>query len=218
MGNNINSFSFFKNYYDVIKELPKDKQQEILIAMLKYVFEDETPKFQGLLNGIWMLIERPLEISKIKSKSKQNQIKIKTESKQNQNDITVLFHEREREREIEKEREDNIYNNTPTCEELNNTLSSNKAKMTNVDNSEKKQYAEFVNLTNAEYSTLIDKYGELFTRKCIEILDNYKGSSGKKYKSDYRAILNWVVKRVEEENKDNTREQRQFSNLDELFL
>ena len=34
----------------------------------------------------------------------------------------------------------------------------------------------------------------------IEILDNYKGQNGKKYKSDYRAILNWVVKRYEEEN------------------
>ncbi|MGP1608640.1 MAG: hypothetical protein ACTTGJ_02200 [Clostridium sp.] len=90
--------------------------------------------------------------------------------------------------------------------------------MTNVDNSEKKQYAEFVNLTNAEYSTLVDKYGELFIKKCIEILDNYKGSSGKKYKSDYRAILNWVIKRVEQENKNTVREQRDFSNLDEIFL
>ena len=33
----------------------------------------------------------------------------------------------------------------------------------------------------------------------IEILDNYKGSKGKKYRSDYRAILNWVVNRYNEE-------------------
>ena len=36
----------------------------------------------------------------------------------------------------------------------------------------------------------------------IEILDNYKGQSEKnrrKYDSDYRAILSWVVERFEEE-------------------
>ena len=37
----------------------------------------------------------------------------------------------------------------------------------------------------------------------ITVLDNYKGQSGKTYKSDYRAILNWVVERVQEEFKKN---------------
>lgn len=61
------------------------------------------------------------------------------------------------------------------------------------------KYAEFVSLTNDEYSTLIEKIGEPGTIRCIEILDNYKGANGKNYKSDYRAILNWVIKRYEEE-------------------
>ena len=30
----------------------------------------------------------------------------------------------------------------------------------------------------------------------IEILNNYKLSSGKRYKSDYHTILNWVIERV----------------------
>ncbi len=33
------------------------------------------------------------------------------------------------------------------------------------------------------------------------MLDNYKGASGKRYKSDYRAILNWVPERVLSEKK-----------------
>ena len=33
----------------------------------------------------------------------------------------------------------------------------------------------------------------------IEILDNYKGAKGKRYKSDYRAILTWVVDRYNED-------------------
>lgn len=58
---------------------------------------------------------------------------------------------------------------------------------------EKKNYGEFVTLTEEEYSKLVGKYGEDDTKGMIEILDNYKGSTGKKYKSDYRTILNWVV-------------------------
>jgi len=58
---------------------------------------------------------------------------------------------------------------------------------------------EFVSMTNDEYKSLVAKLGEAGTRRCIEILDNYKGANGKKYKSDYRAILNWVITRYEEE-------------------
>jgi len=65
---------------------------------------------------------------------------------------------------------------------------------------EKVQYAEFVTMKENEYLKLVDKYGELRTKRMIEILDNYKGANGKKYKSDYRAILNWVVDRVTKES------------------
>lgn len=63
----------------------------------------------------------------------------------------------------------------------------------------KTKYAEFVAMTNDEYQLLLAKFGKADTDRLIEILDNYKGSTGKKYKSDYRAILSWCVKRLEEE-------------------
>ena len=60
-------------------------------------------------------------------------------------------------------------------------------------------YAEFVSLTNDEYTSLVAKLGsEEKVRACIDILDNYKGANGKRYKSDYRAILNWVVDKLTE--------------------
>lgn len=67
----------------------------------------------------------------------------------------------------------------------------------------KKQYAEFVFLKEEEHKKLLDQYGEAKTARMIEVLDNYKGSKGATYASDYRAILNWVVERVEEEFKRN---------------
>ena len=61
------------------------------------------------------------------------------------------------------------------------------------------RYAEFVKLKESEYQKLIEQYGEYLTQKMIEVLDNYKGANGKKYKSDYRAILNWVAEKVQKE-------------------
>lgn len=61
------------------------------------------------------------------------------------------------------------------------------------------QYAENVKMTEDEFKKLVDQFGLEDTNRMIEILDNYKGSSGKKYKSDYRAILSWVVDRLKEE-------------------
>ncbi len=64
---------------------------------------------------------------------------------------------------------------------------------------EKLKFAEFVSMTNEEYSSLVTELGEQGVKRCIEILDNYKGQSGKTYKSDYRAIKNWVITRYNEE-------------------
>lgn len=65
----------------------------------------------------------------------------------------------------------------------------------------KVQWAENVTMTNDEYKKLLAAHGPADTMRLIEILDNYKGSTGKKYKSDYRAILSWCIDRLEEEKR-----------------
>lgn len=60
-------------------------------------------------------------------------------------------------------------------------------------------YAEFVHLTSAEYNRLVNEFGEDFTKRCIEVLDGYKGANNKTYADDNRAIRNWVIRRVQEE-------------------
>jgi len=76
-------------------------------------------------------------------------------------------------------------------------LKETKLKETKVD--KKKKYAEFVTLTEEEHKKLVAEHGEELTTQMITILDNYKGANGKKYKSDYRAILTWVIKRAKED-------------------
>lgn len=71
----------------------------------------------------------------------------------------------------------------------------------------KKQYAEFVHLLEKEFDTLVKEFGEKDANRLVEILNNYKGASGKNYKSDYLAIRNWVVSRLEEEKRKNNGQQ-----------
>lgn len=67
------------------------------------------------------------------------------------------------------------------------------------DEPPKVKYGEYVQMTEAEHQKLLDEYGPEMTARMVEVLDNYKGSKGKNYKNDYRAILSWVVSRVTEE-------------------
>lgn len=88
----------------------------------------------------------------------------------------------------------------------NENININKNIIDNKDNrkrgskgkkeEEKIHFAEFVSMTNAEYEKLVSTYGKEFADQCIKKLDDYKGSSGKTYKSDYRAIGSWVVDEV----------------------
>ena len=82
---------------------------------------------------------------------------------------------------------------------------------------EKVQFAENVSMTNAEYEKLVSTYGEADVTRMIEKLDNYKGATGKKYKSDYRAILNWVADEIlKQKNKDN-QEPKSWNTLRHLY-
>lgn len=55
--------------------------------------------------------------------------------------------------------------------------------------SNKVKYAENVSMTESEYKTLVERVGQKGADACIEKLDNYKGSSGKRYSSDYKTIF-----------------------------
>lgn len=100
----IKAFSFYKSYYEALKEIPEKDKKDVIFAMINYVFEDKKPKLKGVNKVIWALIEPNLDKSKSKSngnsgapignqnalKSLENQGKndiIKKQSKTNQNSI-----------------------------------------------------------------------------------------------------------------------------------
>lgn len=60
----INKFTFYKNYYEIIKYL-SDKDRLIMYdSIIKYMFEDEEPELKNLLNGIWINLKMPLDTNK----------------------------------------------------------------------------------------------------------------------------------------------------------
>jgi hypothetical protein len=60
----------------------------------------------------------------------------------------------------------------------------------------KDTFEPLVTLSASENEKLIKEYGETNTRRAYTKLSVYKQSNGKKYKSDYAAILNWVMREV----------------------
>jgi len=102
--------------------------------------------------------------------------------------------------ESEQQIEQRVNNERTTSEQRVNTNKNVKKDKNDKNVKEVKNiYAEYVSMTEEEYQKLLEKHGQALTNKMIEILDNYKGSKGKTYKSDYRAILSWVEKKVLEE-------------------
>lgn len=100
-------------------------------------------------------------------------------------------------------------------ENINITLKKNNRKRGSQGKKEEEKvhFAEFVSMTNAEYEKLVSTYGKDFADQCITSLDNYKGSSGKKYKSDYRAILSWVVDKVKQKTTSKSNGMNDFKEL-----
>ena len=76
----------------------------------------------------------------------------------------------------------------------------NKKEIANaIKKKPKTHYAPDVMLTEDEYAKLLEGYGEDGAKWMIQKLDDYKASRGMTYKSDYRAILSWVVREYQKQ-------------------
>jgi len=60
-------------------------------------------------------------------------------------------------------------------------------------------FRDHVTLTQIQNDKLFTKLGQAKLDACYDKLENYKASNGKKYVSDYHAILNWVIGQVEKD-------------------
>ena len=136
-------------------------------------------------------------------------------NKQTKKDIYIY---NTREKKLNNEL-DNINNNNSLTKEANknkefglskekNTeikLEIGKEKKDKINKEKKKKYKESIYLTDAEYNKIIELYKQenIDINKGIDILNTYKMSIGRKYKSDYHVMIGWVKTRlIEDKNKE----------------
>ena len=138
-----------------------------------------------------------------------NKRKAYTESRRN--NLKKVHMETHMDNHMEEHMNDHMENENININEnidINNNKDNRKRGSKGEKKEEKIHFAEFVTMTNAEYEKLVSTYGKDFADQCITILDNYKGANGKKYKSDYRAILNWVIDRAKQDNAKQIKQSR----------
>ena len=103
-------FTFYRSYYDALKNLPEKERAKVLFAILEYALdEQEQNKLEGVCAACFLLIRPTLDSGRIKAANRKN--KTKTNEEQNENKAETKAEqnrkekEKESEREVEKEKE-----------------------------------------------------------------------------------------------------------------
>ncbi len=194
------SFVFYHKWKELLEDLPADDVKSIVFALIDYSENSTIPTtLSPVANQTFKAFRQMIDedTQKWENTCKRNAENGKNGGRPQKPKKPSGFSGLSE--KPKKADNDNEYDNDYDYELTPPTPSKKGKAPKKVSKPPKTQFAEFVSMTNDEYASLVAKLGEQGAKRCIEILDNYKGSKGAKYESDYRTILNWVVKRYEEE-------------------
>ena len=181
------SFTIYEEYYELITLLGEKEQQELLLAITRYMFEDKIPDLNERQTKIFNNLKRPLDASKKNSKRrtkqepKENQKGTKQQPDENQNNNQKKTHQ-----DVNVNVNNNKLNNNTN---LNNTNKLNNLNSNNIFNYIESNFGITISGTNYErINNWLKDYEEIIlcyaVDKCIE--------QGKKTLSYFYAILeNW---------------------------
>lgn len=129
--NTVQSFSIYKEYYDLITLVSRKERAELLLAISEYMFDGIEPELNDNQMKIFNNLKRPLDKSKNKSKNSAKQNENKTETKQNQNENEI--------KSKLKQKENDNNNKTKTHQDVivvvnNNTLNNKDNSISKEDN------------------------------------------------------------------------------------
>lgn len=127
--NTVQSFSIYKEYYDLITLVSRKERAELLLAISEYMFDGIEPELNDNQMKIFNNLKRPLDKSKNKSKNSAKQNENKTETKQNQNENEI--------KSKLKQNENDNNNKTKTHQDVNVVVNNNT--LNNKDNSISKE-------------------------------------------------------------------------------
>lgn len=100
-------FTFYRSYYEAVKELPKKEQCAVILAICAYALDEKEPELTGTAKAIFSLVRPTLDSSRRKAESGKAGGKGKqTESKTEANDKqTAREKENKKENKNKKENE-----------------------------------------------------------------------------------------------------------------
>lgn len=170
----MNGFTIYKEYYELITLLTEREQQELLLAITKFMFEDVEPTLNDKQTKIFNNLRRPLEKSKKRSKcgsitkSNENQEENETKTKENQKEIKTKSNENKKENESKTHQDVNVIVN------VNDNVDVNVNKITLA---EIKGIIEYLNIkSNSHYKYSTDKTQTLIKARIKDgfTLDDFK--------------------------------------------
>ena len=170
----MNGFTIYKEYYELITLLTEREQQELLLAITKFMFEDVEPTLNDKQTKIFNNLRRPLEKSKKRSKcgsiikSNENQEENKTKTKENQKEIKTKSNENQKENENKTHQDVNVIVN------VNDNVDVNVKK---ISLEEIKGIVEYLNIkSNSHYKYSTDKTQTLIKARIKDgfTLDDFK--------------------------------------------
>lgn len=170
----MNGFTIYKEYYELITLLTEREQQELLLAITKFMFEDIEPTLNDKQTKIFNNLRRPLEKSKKRSKcgsitkSNENQKENEIETKENQKEIKIKSNENQKENENKTHQDVNVIVN------VNDNVDVNVKK---ISLEEIKGIVEYLNIkSNSHYKYSTDKTQTLIKTRIKDgfTLDDFK--------------------------------------------
>lgn len=169
----MNGFTIYKEYYELITLLTEKDQQELLLAIVKYMFDDTIPTLNDKQMKIFTNLKRPLDKSKKRSKasskptSNDNQNQNNEETKQKQNENKSKSNENQNENKTKTHQDVNVnvsnYDNNYVVNDNVNVNGSSKEK--NINNN--------LNNINNLYSYVEQNYGRTLSSIEIHKIDEW---------------------------------------------
>ena len=182
------AINFFRSYFEVAKELNDKDRLAFYDALLNKQFENIEPNLKGMANFAYISQKHSID-AQVKGyfdKTKDEQFNPTQPPKVAPTEPPYL---QEKGQEKEKEQE--------------------KVEVQVVG--KKIQLREFVYISQSNLDKLYSEYLEHEVSWMLDKLNDYKASTGKKYKCDYSAINVWVKKAFEKEKKEFIKDNNTFS-------
>ena len=109
-------FTFYRSYFEAVKELPKKEQCAVILAICAYALDEEEPKLQGTSKAVFTLIRPTLDTARKKAKGGSNGTPSKDNGKTGERQAEDSGKEKEGEKEKEIEKENECYPPNPLAE------------------------------------------------------------------------------------------------------